>query len=252
MTRRKAYLFVLALLLAGLTVLLSAAALQIWQEGSARKAQNPLAAVYTPENVAAQLLRIRPLALAVIGMAAAGLLLGIRDESSTRPVPSPEAERSLLASQLEMPGEAVRRERKRQRSLRWIRRAAFAACLLPALAYCMDRAHFPAQDLEAMLASLVLHTLPWIAAGLGVLLIGALLEEKSIRREIEAARAQLRAGKGGRPAAVGSPPARGAGAIRILLLLAAGVLIVLGALNGSLEDVLRKAINICTECIGLG
>ena len=37
----------------------------------------------------------------------------------------------------------------------------------------------------------------------------------------------------------------------LILILAAG-LIAAGILNGGLKDVLIKAINICTECIGLG
>ena len=40
--------------------------------------------------------------------------------------------------------------------------------------------------------------------------------------------------------------------IRIVLIAAAAVMIVAGILNGSMRDVLIKAINICTECIGLG
>ena len=40
--------------------------------------------------------------------------------------------------------------------------------------------------------------------------------------------------------------------IRGLFLGLALVLIVLGAANGGARDVLVKAINICTECIGLG
>ena len=36
------------------------------------------------------------------------------------------------------------------------------------------------------------------------------------------------------------------------LFLAAAVLIVLGVLNGGAQDVLAKAIKICSECIGLG
>ena len=40
--------------------------------------------------------------------------------------------------------------------------------------------------------------------------------------------------------------------ISAVLLLAAALLIALGVLNGSLNDVLMKAINICSECIGLG
>lgn len=40
--------------------------------------------------------------------------------------------------------------------------------------------------------------------------------------------------------------------LRVIMLMAAVLLIVLGITNGGLWDVLVKAINICTECIGLG
>lgn len=40
--------------------------------------------------------------------------------------------------------------------------------------------------------------------------------------------------------------------LRLVLLCVALLLIVLGALNGSMRDVLEKAVRICTECIGLG
>lgn len=40
--------------------------------------------------------------------------------------------------------------------------------------------------------------------------------------------------------------------LRLGLLAGAAALIVFGALNGGARDVLVKAVNICTECIGLG
>ena len=40
--------------------------------------------------------------------------------------------------------------------------------------------------------------------------------------------------------------------LRIVILLLAVIFIVLGANNGSANDVFGKAVNICTECIGLG
>lgn len=40
--------------------------------------------------------------------------------------------------------------------------------------------------------------------------------------------------------------------VRTLLLLAGATLLALGILEGGWRDVLVKAINICTECIGLG
>lgn len=42
------------------------------------------------------------------------------------------------------------------------------------------------------------------------------------------------------------------GAVRIALYILAAALIGWGVINGGLHDVLVKAINICTECIGLG
>ena len=46
--------------------------------------------------------------------------------------------------------------------------------------------------------------------------------------------------------------ARGMRLLRATLLVAAIALIVAGILNGGMRDVLYKAKNICTECIGLG
>ena len=40
--------------------------------------------------------------------------------------------------------------------------------------------------------------------------------------------------------------------VRIALYILAAVMIVHGIRNGGMQDVLIKAINICTECIGLG
>ena len=40
--------------------------------------------------------------------------------------------------------------------------------------------------------------------------------------------------------------------VRLLLLAVAVVFIVLGVMNGQAQDVLIKAVKICTECIGLG
>ena len=40
--------------------------------------------------------------------------------------------------------------------------------------------------------------------------------------------------------------------VRLVIALLALTLIVLGLANGQARDVLNKAINICTECLGLG
>ena len=40
--------------------------------------------------------------------------------------------------------------------------------------------------------------------------------------------------------------------IRLAVLILAVICIIAGAANGNMKDILVKAINICTECIGLG
>ena len=47
-------------------------------------------------------------------------------------------------------------------------------------------------------------------------------------------------------------PVKNLAAARLILLAAGAALMVLGILNGGAHDVLVKAVNICTECIGLG
>ncbi|MBR4082386.1 MAG: hypothetical protein IKK21_11435 [Clostridia bacterium] len=44
----------------------------------------------------------------------------------------------------------------------------------------------------------------------------------------------------------------GNGRLRVILYAIAAVLVIMGVMNGGMRDVLIKAINICTECIGLG
>ena len=67
-----------------------------------------------------------------------------------------------------------------------------------------------------------------------------------------------RPGKRPRPAPAQAAPARAKAPSRREALLRGGLLglalllVLLGVLNGGLRDVLIKAANICTECIGLG
>ena len=147
MTKKKLYLIIQAVLCVLLVVLLCASALTIFAEGSARKAENPLESVYTPENVSARLVWLVPLLLIGLAIAIVGLILGIRDEKADKPVRDPSLNRDRLAPRM---------SGKKQ------------------------------------------------------------------------------------------------GILQTVLLFAAAVLILLGVLNGGLLDVLTKAINICTECVGLG
>lgn len=126
--------------------------------------------------------------------------------------------------------------------------------MVPLAIYMLDPAHFPLEDLEGMFHGLVRAFLPWTALGIGALAVTSLLRERCVLREIEAAQARIKEERaaGFAPEPKAAPHTGNMGALQILLVVAAIGLIVAGVLNGSARDVLYKAINICTECVGLG
>ena len=101
---------------------------------------------------------------------------------------------------------------------------------------------FTREDAARALRRLAPLALAWLAAVAAGLVCGAR------PRYFGGSRAEKR------PRAVmkGQPETRSRVALRAGLYALAALLLVLGALNGGLNDVLVKAINICTECIGLG
>ena len=86
MKRSRIYLVLQAVVCIALAALLAASAIGIWLDGSARKAENPMESVYTPEDVAQRFAPIAPLLFAGIGLMIAGLVLGVKDENAEKPV----------------------------------------------------------------------------------------------------------------------------------------------------------------------
>ncbi len=254
MTRSKLYLALQTVVCVALVVLLSLSVISIYREGSARKPEHPMENVYTPEEVAGKFAPIAPLLFAGLGLLVAGLALGVKDENADKPVKDAALNRDLLAARVAQPSEAMLAERRAQRRLLWIGWGLFALCMVPILIYLVNPAHFPEADLEGMFFALLRVFLPWTAVGLGALAVTAVLSEKSVLRETEAAQAQLKAEKAAGIAA--APKSADAPKKTILpqaiLIVAAVALIIAGVFNGSARDVLYKAITICTECVGLG
>lgn len=291
MTRKKVYLIIQTVLCVLLVVLLSRAAIRIFQEGSEAVLKNPLAYVYTPEAVAREFAAIAPVLFVSIGMAAAGLVLGVKDDQSDKGVPDVRTRRDLIVGRISVPGERIRVEQAKQRKGKLMGWLAFGAFMVPVLLYVMNGAHFPERDLEGMIHSLATGVFPWIGAGIASLMAAGIWEEGSIRREIEAAKEQLAAQKASFAKETVSRGAvqeassehvteesassgvvhdtdsqdmkkEGAGAVRdagkktallpAILIAAALVCLIAGIMNGSMQDVLVKAAAICTECVGLG
>ena len=213
MTEKKTYLIVQSVLCVLLCVLLAASAVSIYREGVARRAEDPMASIYTREKSAEKFKPIAPLFFGAIGMTVAGWILAVKDEDADKPVMDAEILRNLTVSRVKKPSEAMLEEQKKQKQLALTGWGLFALCMVPIAIYMLNGKHFPDGNLEEMIAALAIHVFPWIILGLGCLSISAILQEKSIQRETAAAQAQLKAGKAPAdkpktPAADAAAPAR--------------------------------------------
>lgn len=254
MTRTKVYLILQAALCILLVALLSASAVTIYREGVSRKAEHPLESIYTREIAAEKFAPIAPLFFAAIGLMIAGLVLDIKDENADRAVKDSELSRDLMVARVAQPSDAMRRAQSQQKRLLLAGWGAFALCMLPILIYMVNPAHFPLDNLEGMFYGLIRVLIPWSAVGLGALAVTSMLRERCVLRETEAAQERMKEEKeaGIKPEPKAAPQRKSMGALQIALIIAAIGLIVAGTFNGSARDVLYKAINICTECVGLG
>ena len=162
----------------------------------------------------------------------------------------------MTADRVASASDEMKAERAKQKKMFYAGWAVFAISMIPILLYITNGDHFPNGDLESMFLSLIAHILPWIAIGLAALMISSVLQEKSMQREIAYAKEQIKSEKANNVKPVAKKKAQDVYSrlkiLRIALLVLACVLIVAGVFNGSANDVFGKAVNICTECIGLG
>ena len=254
--KNKVYLIVQSVLCVVVCVMLAAAAIMIYRAGLAQKAADPLSWIYTREKVAAALVPVMPVLILGIVLTVVGLIMKITDANADKPAKDTEWQRDTVISRVATPSSEMKAERSRQRKLNYGGWAAFALCMVPILIYITNGNHFPNGDLEPVFLALIAHTLPWTLIGLGILMISTMLQEKSMEREIVAAREQIKLEKAGgvKPETDGGKrqTVDRARLLRIALLAVAVMMIVAGTFNGSARDVFGKAVKICTECIGLG
>ncbi|MCQ2772121.1 MAG: hypothetical protein MJ238_02430 [Bacilli bacterium] len=97
------------------------------------------------------------------------------------------------------------------------------------------------------------HVVPFVILGFGGVFIAFTVSEISAKKELDDVKAVLKASKGGiKPAPKKSINAKVLWAIRGSVLLVAIVFVVWGVINGGAAEMLKKAVNLCSECLGLG
>ena len=278
MAKNKIFLWIQTALCALIAILLAVAAVRIFLDGSAYQAAgHPSEWIYTREKVTAALMPVLPLFLLSFAMTVYSLVKDIKDEEADKSIQDVERARDLVCARVAQPSEEMAKERALQKKLQlggWI---GFAVCMIPILLYITNGAHFALTDAEGLdhsIVSMIAYVVPWTVLGLACLIVTTVLQGKSMQRETEAASARMKeaaaakaAGAANAAETAKAPAAAKAGAplyntspetarrrilIRRVLLVAAVIFVVLGVQNGSMKDVLVKAIRICTECVGLG
>lgn len=149
----------------------------------------------------------------------------------------------------QLPVEAMKEEKLRRRIM-VIYLLIISACVLPCILYMTDAANFESWELEGVISQLVMSLVPWIVAVFIFSVVASILSSKSMEREIEILK-RLNSVSEEKTAETVTKEQR-LMLPRILIITASLVLIFLGIMNGGSKDVFIKAINICTECIGLG
>ena len=119
--------------------------------------------------------------------------------------------------------------------------------------YLTDKANFPALDPNGEITAAAIVALPPAIIGLALCFLCSLLVKKCIIRETEIYKQLIASGNkvAPIPADEDRKPTL-LKTVRFAIFAVALVFIVIGIFNGSADDVLKKAIVICTECIGLG
>lgn len=242
---------ILRLALGAYTVLLLAAlsfiCVNLYKAGNA-SALPP----FSRENISLELIRLVPLFVGYIVVLALAVLFGKNEGSAQTSLGiSPQNRLLLLKRGLGTLPEKAEREERHRRVLKWLLAAALALFSVPCLAYLLSGDNFSSWELEEVMSALVLRLSPWLTAAFVSAAAVAYICDASIKREI----AVLKESNVEKEGAAAPDVPENSGRLRLsraIILVIAVLFITLGVLNGGMNDVLIKAINICTECIGLG
>ena len=240
-------------------IVLAAACIHLYKTGGDQP--------YTRERAGAYLTAILPCTLTclvlVIAMGVLDLLFGERAKTKNRI--SASAMLSILRKKhngtpLSAEYEAAVAKERKTRMIGIINCAAvgtvlFGAVIVYSLINTESYTVEACTDQAAILA--ILASAAFVLEG-GLVFLTMLAHDKSYARELEATKIEFAAAKerGVLVAAEGDTKHLAEGhtvyIIRGAIFIAAIVFIILGISNGSMNDVLGKAVQICTECIGLG
>ncbi|MBQ3154763.1 MAG: hypothetical protein IJB88_05975 [Clostridia bacterium] len=140
-------------------------------------------------------------------------------------------------------------ERKKRKLHTIVLAIVLALTSIVFLIYACNGSNFDRAEINASMIRAMWVLLPCLAVSFVCGVFVLYCREKSLYRELELVRKLPDAEK---QTEIVTKTDKNVTAVRIILIAAAIVLLGIGLFTGGAADVLTKAINICTECIGLG
>ncbi len=147
----------------------------------------------------------------------------------------------------------LNKEESKRKNIWLINIIIIILCSCMGLLYLLNVNHFNSQgNLAKQAVEMTIHLLPWVVISFISLIICFYYENKSALRSIELIKVIInKNGKANNQENIKNDNKKLL-IIRVCIICLAITLIIIGIINGGATDVLNKAINICTECIGLG
>ncbi len=209
---------------------------------------------FTPEAVSAVFAGIRVPVYLCLGLVAAGFIADLLLPCPAAPKRTPNVLMQLTAqrNRTDAAGcdddtaaalQAVHLQRKRRH---WACGLVTATAAVLFLIYALDGRHFHTSQInESMIAAMPLF-LACLVVSFAAAVYSSLGDIADAKRELALLKTLPKV-----PVSSGQTPKK-LPAVTIVLLCAAAAALLFGLFTGGTADVLTKAVNICTECVGLG
>lgn len=248
---RLVYGAVLSASIAVAAVCLMAACVQIYSQGGRPFSREAVAQAFTPIALPVYL---------CLGLTLGGFLLDLFLPEDAAKLTAGRQNALVLKrlhgkTDLDKCGEdlraAVAAQQRSRSTHRRIRSILLVLSAVVFLAYGMNPANFHQSEINDSMIRAMYVLVPCLAVSFGYALFTAYHSSASMEKEIELLKqAGPEARRSPAPAAESAPGK--AKLVRNVLLVLAVILLVYGFCTGGTADVLTKAVNICTECVGLG
>lgn len=141
-----------------------------------------------------------------------------------------------------------RKRMQHNQNLKWL----LSFCTVCCLSHILTTDRFQLPDINGSMISAMRVLVYWLVVPFVYAVFAAYYSRQSIQREINLLKNAPAEAKRSAPTPAEAPSKGHTAAVRLVIILAAAALLLYGYFTGGTNDVLTKAVNICTECVGLG